>query len=173
MGSLNKYKPANDKEQISVKVSRTAEGTAFEIAIAVLNIVMWGLIALFWHKMPEQIPVHFDITGHPDGYGGRLMLLPIGSIGTFVAVLLCVCAYNPAQTLSLPVRLRNTAQYALGVRLIRIMGLLITLLFISIVLNIVNTTSGHGGIWGKTPVAIVVGILVVSVWYTVKIRRRR
>ena len=30
---------------------------------------------LVYNKLPEQIPIHFDMNGNPDGYSGRLMVV--------------------------------------------------------------------------------------------------
>ena len=36
-------------------------------------------ILIIWHKLPEQIPTHYNFAGEIDGYGGRgsLLLMPI------------------------------------------------------------------------------------------------
>ena len=36
-------------------------------------------ILILWHKLPEQIPTHYNFAGEIDGYGGRgtLLLMPI------------------------------------------------------------------------------------------------
>lgn len=130
-----KFKLNKDDGLPPIKVERTAEGTAFEIAIAALNIIMWGLIAWMWARLPEQIPVLFDLSGSADGYGSKGNILLTGVVGTFVSALLCFCAYHPRSTVNLPVPLTNAAQIAAAVRLVRIVSMLVTLLFIVIVLG--------------------------------------
>jgi len=41
---------------------------------------MFILAAIKWPSTPERIPIHFDVAGRPDGYGGRfvgLLLFPL------------------------------------------------------------------------------------------------
>ena len=47
-------------------------------------------ILILWHKLPEQIPTHYNASGQIDGYGGRgtLLLMPvIGLVGDLVLAL--------------------------------------------------------------------------------------
>lgn len=161
----------NDNGRPRIKVERTAEGTAFEITIAVLNIIMWGLIAWLWARLPEQIPVHLDVTGRPDGYGGRWMIVVTGAIGTLISALMCFCAYRPASAISLPVQLKNPAQLAAAVRMVRILGVMVSLMFVSIVWSM-----GGAASCGKTAsgmLTIVIVIVVLVAYYTARIRKLR
>lgn len=47
-----------------------------------------GLIAVNWSTLPEELPMHFGITGKPDRYGGRwqLLILPVVAIAAFVGM---------------------------------------------------------------------------------------
>ena len=57
-----------EKKQ-KIKVNRTKEGTVFEIAFAMLAVIVWALIILMLSKAPDVIATHFDGRGHPNGYG--------------------------------------------------------------------------------------------------------
>ena len=52
------------------------------IAGILAPVLLLGSIAyilILWHKLPEQIPTHYNMAGEIDGYGGRgtLLLMPI------------------------------------------------------------------------------------------------
>ena len=52
------------------------------IAGILAPVLLLGSIAyilILWHKLPEQIPTHYNFAGEIDGYGGRgtLLLMPI------------------------------------------------------------------------------------------------
>lgn len=161
-----KFKQNKDDGLPHVKVERTAEGTAFEIAIAALNIIMWGLIAWMWAHLPEQIPIHFDIAGRPDGYGSKGFLIVIGVISAFVTALMCFCAYHPRSAVSLPVSLSNAAQITLAVRLVRICGVFVSLIFITIVWAI-----GSHEPTGVLTICITVAMILVIAVFLAKIIR--
>lgn len=47
-----------------------------------------GLIAVNWSTLPEEVPMHFGITGKPDRYGRRwqMLILPVAAIAAFVGM---------------------------------------------------------------------------------------
>jgi len=53
------------------------------IAIVLLPIVM---LMIVWNRLPAQMPFHWDINGHLDGYGPR-WLYPVIAIGIYVLLL--------------------------------------------------------------------------------------
>ncbi len=52
---------------------------------------MFVLAAVVWRSAPDQIPVHWGLSGEPDRYGGKfqgLLLLPLITLGLYLAMLL-------------------------------------------------------------------------------------
>ena len=45
----------------------------------------WGVAAVFWSQLPDRVPMHFDLTGQPDAWGGRSAAL-IGPVGATVVM---------------------------------------------------------------------------------------
>ncbi|MSQ37054.1 MAG: DUF1648 domain-containing protein [Chloroflexi bacterium] len=53
--------------------------------VIVAGLFIWS--AVLWPSAPERMPVHFDITGTADRYGGRaegLLLLPAVALGVYL-----------------------------------------------------------------------------------------
>lgn len=51
---------------------------------------MFVLAAVSWRAVPSRIPVHWNLSGHPDRYGGRtegLLLIPFLTLGLYVLLL--------------------------------------------------------------------------------------
>jgi uncharacterized membrane protein len=51
---------------------------------------MFAAAALLWSGAPDRIPIHWDLNGQVDGYGGKfsgLVLLPLISLGTYAFLL--------------------------------------------------------------------------------------
>jgi len=52
---------------------------------------MFGAAALAWPQAPDRIPVHWNINGQVDRYGGRfegLLVMPLVALGIYVLMLL-------------------------------------------------------------------------------------
>ena len=46
--------------------------------------------ALLWNKLPDRMPIHWNIQGEVDGYGGKfagLLLLPVVSVAIYLVTL--------------------------------------------------------------------------------------
>lgn len=61
------------------------------------ELLQWALIlaqfvtaAVIWNQVPEQMPVHWNLAGEVDGYGGRfvgLLLVPLTTLGLYFLLL--------------------------------------------------------------------------------------
>jgi uncharacterized membrane protein len=66
--------------------------------ISLLFIAAAFILALIsWNRVPNRIPVHWNITGQPDGYGGKfegLLLMPLIAAGIYL-MLIVLPAIDP------------------------------------------------------------------------------
>ena len=49
------------------------------------------LLALFWNRIPEEIPLHWNIEGQPDRWGPKgfeIFILPLASLGAYLILLI-------------------------------------------------------------------------------------
>ena len=93
------------KEKLKVKVHRTTEGTIFEVAFLVLAIIVWAIIIWQVSKAPNVIATHFDMNGHPNGYGSPWGLMFPCIMTTVVGACLLAAAYFP-HTINVPVEVK-------------------------------------------------------------------
>ena len=49
-----------------------------------LVIVLWGYTILNFRKLPENIPIHFDLEGKPDNYGAKYFIFLLPIIGSLI-----------------------------------------------------------------------------------------
>lgn len=159
--------PNNGK---NIKVGRTTEGTLFELAGAVIIIILWSLTLWFYNNAPELIPTHFDITGKPDGYSDRSSLIILATIGSaIVAGTLCI-AYLP-QMISMPVKIRTASQYFIAIRLTRITAMQCGIMFILIAIMSGCGKESMTDVCSKLLFAVLMSIITVIIYYTEKLRR--
>ena len=52
-------------------------------------------ILILWHKLPEQIPTHYNMAGEIDAYGGRGILLLMPIIGLVMNLTLAIVGRFP------------------------------------------------------------------------------
>ena len=141
----------------SVKVHRTTEGTIFEIAFAIVAIVVWGLVIWMIHQAPDIVPTHFDASGKPNAYGSPSGIVIPSIILTIVAIGLMVTAYFP-RYINMPFKITNIRQVGLAIRQIRVMG--ITLLLMSLAVAYMMLGMGSPS---PTPIIAVVALIFLEI----------
>ena len=143
-----------------IKVYRTKEGTIFEVAFLILALIVWGVIIWFIKQAPDVVPTHFDASGTPNAWGSPLgIVIPCGIITISGAALLILC-YFP-KTFSLSGKHATPRNYALSIRMLRIMSLLMLLMSLAIAWTLLRLTN-HSPI----PIIIIVGIIAIVAIYT-------
>lgn len=60
-------------------------------------------LALVWDALPASVPIHFGVTGRPDRYGSKSMLLFLPAVAVALTLLLTLVARFP-QSFDYPVR---------------------------------------------------------------------
>ena len=52
---------------------------AWEVLATTALVLMWGVLAVHWHDVPDRIPSHFDAAGNPTRWTGpyRVWFMPI------------------------------------------------------------------------------------------------
>jgi uncharacterized membrane protein len=128
------------------------------------------------HDLPERIPVHFNASGLPDGYGSRstIFLLPV--MGTILYILMTILSSFPG-LYNYPVKItpENAAiQFSLATRFMRILKVLIIILFLYISYQTVNTALGLATGLGKAflPLFLII-ITGLIIFYFVAARNNR
>jgi uncharacterized membrane protein len=95
---------------------------------------MFALSAWVWPQAPDQIPIHWNLQGEIDGYGGKftgLFMMPLVGLGVYV-LLLAAPLIDPGR--------RNYQNFAWAYGAIR---LTICLFFAAIHLMLALTALGH------------------------------
>ena len=145
-----------NRNQDQIKVYRTTEGTIFEVATVILAIVVWGLIIWFVNQAPDIIPTHFDASGKPNAWGPPAgILIPCAVVSISGIVLMILCYFPKAFNLS--EKHKTPRNYAISIRMMRIMGILMQLLTLAIAWISLRSTS-HS----MVPVLVIVGLMVLT-----------
>ena len=127
----------------AVKVNRTLEGTIFEIVVAAILIVSWVLIIINRDNLPASFPF------------AQCVVTSVVSLGMMVA------AYFP-NSINMPVQINTPRQYALAIRMVRIIGVILSLMPVTAYFHSMLST-----------VFCVGGLVVVIIIFSVLIYRAR
>ena len=140
-----------------VKVHRTTEATVFEIAFAIVAVIVWGLIIWMIHQAPDIVPTHFDASGKPNAYGSPIGITIPCIIVTIVAIGCMAVAYFP-RFINMPVSITNIRQVELTIRSVRVAAIILLLLSLAIVYTMLGMESPH-----PAPIFAVIGLLVAEI----------
>jgi len=152
-----------------IKLELSTEDRFIEAISWVFLAILWLLTLLFYEKLPDIIPTHFDERGQPNDHGSKLTIMFLPVIGTLVFFGLTVLNMYP-HIFNLPVRItENNAyrQYANATRMIRILKISITLVFSLVVVMIIkaaNESSVGSNIW---LMPLVLGLIIIPMIYFV------
>jgi len=139
-----------------IKVHRTTEATVFEVAFAIVAIIVWGLIIWLVHRAPDIVPTHFDASGKPNAYSS-----PIGAtipcvILTIGAIVMMVLAYFPRH-INMPFKITNIRQVELAIRQLRIVGITFLFLPLAVAYMMLGMKTPSA-----TPMLVVVGLIFLE-----------
>lgn len=139
-----------------IKVYRTTEATVFEVAFAIVAIIVWGVIIWLVHRAPDIVPTHFDASGNPNAYG-----TPAGTtipcvILTIAAIVMMVLAYFPRH-INMPFKITNIRQVELTIRQLRIAGITFLFLPLAVAYMMLGMKTPSA-----TPLLVVVGLILLE-----------
>ena len=100
----------------AVKVNRTLEGTIFEIAVAAILIISWVYLIVNIDKLASSFPFSQCV------------------VTSAVALCMMAAAYFP-NSINMPVRIETPRQYSLAIRMIRIVGVILSLMPAAMVIS--------------------------------------
>ncbi|MBR5326872.1 MAG: DUF1648 domain-containing protein [Prevotella sp.] len=139
-----------------IKVYRTTEATVFEVAFAIVAIVVWGLIIWLVHRAPDIVPTHFDASGKPNAFGSPAGATIPCVILTIGAVVMMVLAYFPRH-INMPFRITNIKQVELAIRQLRIVGITFLFLPLAVAYMMLGMKTPSA-----TPLLLVVGLILLE-----------
>jgi uncharacterized membrane protein len=108
-----------------LKLPMTKVEWALELMTLSMVVITVAVVAFYWSSLPEQITVHFDITGKPDRQGGKTTLLFLSGITVVDYLLMTILArFLHAFNYLRPITEKNAAsQYLLARKFLAVMKL--------------------------------------------------
>ncbi|MDL2240845.1 DUF1648 domain-containing protein [Bacteroidales bacterium OttesenSCG-928-K22] len=134
-----------------IKIRPTASDIILEILAFLSLAAVWSLIIIYYPKLPETIPTHYNASGVIDGYGSKESLLSLPKLATFFFILMTVLNFFPHifNYGTAKITEENAlAQYTIATRMLRWLKLALVVIFglmeLMTILNVYGKASGLG-----------------------------
>ncbi len=131
---------------------------------------MWSYTSYYFNALPRIIPIHFDLSGSPDGYGSRNTIWILPGIVTGIVFLFNTLAKYPHKFNYISKINEDNAvkHYKSSVKLLRILSLNISVLFCYIIVSeIQGAISNHSMLgWWFIPL-LLISMIVPTIYMTV------
>jgi len=168
--------PTQQQSAISPAGSSGARVWLEAAALAGLLVAISAVVQA-WPRLPETVPMHFDLAGEPDGWGGRRSILLLPGSALFLYLLLTGVRRLPSRWYNYPLRIteeNRERQYRLARDLIVWMKAAILGMFAHLTVAIVRAALGESaglGAW-TVPLWLVVIFGLLGVYFKRALRAR-
>lgn len=175
LGEMNNKISQNNRPRINLKRSYIDWILEFIAFSSLLILIALPIISL--KTLPETIPVHFNASGQPDGYGNRSAIFLLPAIGAIMYLLMTVVEAFP-HIYNYPVEItpeNASVQYRIATRLIRILKTVILITFSFISFQTVKTATGGAAGLGKSflPVFLLLTFAPILVYLIQSLNNRQ
>jgi len=93
-----------------------------------LVIFLWGYTILNFRKLPEIIPIHFDLEGKPDNYGAKYFIFLLPFVGSLIYFFL---SFNIKEINNYPVEItQENKEIQLSIGMMAVKSIIANVLFI-------------------------------------------
>jgi len=117
------------------------------------------MIAAYWSKLPATIPIHFNLAGEADGWGGKATILVLPGIALFIYVAMTLAGLS-SKHINYPVRItpeNAERQYRLARHLLAVMKVTVIWGLLGLTWLILRTALSEGTQLGSWPAFVLVG----------------
>lgn len=141
-------------EEMKVRLLGTARQKALE-TLAVVGLIAAIVIPLaYWSRLPEEIPIHFNLAGEPDKWGGRGAVITPAALVVFLYIVLTGVCFLPERFINVPRRVPPR----IGFELTQCMKMEMTWLFAALEWASIQVALGAQENLGMT---VLVGLVII------------
>lgn len=129
-------------------------------ALALIGLALFiVLIAAYWSKLPDTIPIHFNLAGKADGWGRKATILVLPGIALFIYVTMTLVIQS-SKNINYPVPItpeNAERQYRLARHLLAVMKTAVVWGLLGLTWLILRTALSEGAQLGSWPAFVLVG----------------
>lgn len=150
-----------------IKIEITVADKILEAAGWAVLMVIWATTAIYYSKLPNIIPIHFDSMGTADGFGNKAHILSLPVTASVLFIAMTILNRFP-HLLNYPVKITEEnaeRQYKNMSLIIRFTQLALVIVFGIIEFQTIRYTDGLG-VWLLPLICII--IFIPTVYFIVK-----
>lgn len=155
-----------NEERPVLKIKLTLADKISELGGWIILSLLWVFLILNFNSIPDTIPVHYNITGKADSFGGKMTIffMPILSTILFVGMTI-LNKYPHIFNYPSKITIENAErQYTIATKLIRYLKLIIVITFSFIAFQIANEQQNGSGIWF---IPVFIGLIYIPLIYAI------
>ena len=153
------------KDRPKIKIKPTATDRLIDVAAWVLLLAQWTLVIVYYSKLPDIIPSHFNLKGDIDGSGGKAGIIFLPILTTVLLIGFTIANRFP-HILNYPVKITEDnalRQYTLATKLMRYINLATAILFGTIVFMVIQSAMGEADGLGAWFTPLLLGVMFIPV----------
>lgn len=159
------------RERPKIKLGLTKLDIFFEIIGWAFMLAVWILVIANYSNLPDVIPIHYNIAGEADGFGGKENLLILPLVATVLFIGMTILNRFP-HIFNYPTIITEDnvlQQYTNMTRIIRYLKFVLVLIFGWIAFRAIQDATGYSeGLGNWFSVLISVAIFIPLVYFIVK-----
>mgnify|MGYP006362724823 FL=1 len=157
----------NERPKITLEL--TIIDKTFEILGWISILAIWVLTISNYRNLPDTIPIHYNVAGQADGFGGKGNILVLSLVATILFVGLTILNkfphfFNYSTTIT---KINALQQYTNATRMVRYLKFIFVVIFglisLQTIRNVNEQTSGLG-VWF---VPLTLGLIFIPLTYFV------
>lgn len=131
----------NKKDRPLIPIELKTFDKILEVIALIVFISIWVTVIYFYNKLPQIIPVHFDLSGNVDRMGDKSSIFTLPFVASFIYLLLTVISKYPQSFNYLQeITLDNAkSQYTFATRLLRVIKVIVLSVLFIIILVVIRS----------------------------------
>ncbi|MDR3009060.1 MAG: DUF1648 domain-containing protein [Sphingobacterium sp.] len=154
-----------------IKLKLTVGDSILELLGWFSLFLLWYMITINYNKLPEIVPVHYNVEGKVDKFGPKSILLMLPLIATVLYIAMTIINRFP-HLLNYPVKITEenaSQQYTVASRLIRYLKFIVVVIFGIIAFkSIPNTSATSEGLGSWFLPFVLLSVFVPVIYYIIK-----
>ena len=159
------------KDRPRIQLRLTLSDKIIETIGWALLCITWILVILFYNRLSDIIPIHYNAAGVADGFGGKIHLIILSILSSALFIGMTILNKFP-HIFNYPVKITEDnafAQYQNMARMIRIVKLVVVLIFGLIVFKTISIAGNQGNEIGSWVFILTIVLVFVPItFYIVK-----
>lgn len=150
-----------------IKIQLTLIDHIAEAVGWLLLMTIWFITIFFYNDLPEEIPVHFNLSGEANSFANRSLIFFLPVIATLLFLLLTFINKHPDK-FKYPVNLTKEnviKQYEMATKMVRYIKLLIMIIFLMIIIEVIQVSHDPADGFGNWFLLFLILIIIFPLIY--------